>query len=146
MIAAIIWIANAIGFILIQFFPFLIKKFGVGAVKIGIQKGISVLLVLTSISFYGLVLTFISETYTVFKSFIVILNNPMSSVSGGQASEAFGCFLNLLHASGIASGFNSAFSVLVSILIFFFTNMAYRSTIRVMKVVSEEVNKSLVLV
>jgi len=130
-----------------KFFPFLIKKFGAAVVKFGIQKTISVVVVLVTVAFYGAVVVFISETYTIFRNFVAILNDPASStLGGGSGSEYLSCFMNLLHASGIAAGFNAAFSFGISVLIFFFLRGLYSITQKSLKVISDEVAKSLKLV
>ncbi|WP_373002613.1 hypothetical protein [Sulfurimonas sp.] len=140
----IINLVTAIGtglmFIIQKFFPFLIKKFGLGAVKFGLQKTASVAVVLIYVAFFGAVVIFISETYTQFNVVIDLINNPTSSMSGDSA-KYFSCFLYLLNVSGIASGFNSAFSFFISVMIFFFTRGLYSIATKSMKAVSDELNK-----
>jgi len=145
----IINLVTAIGtgiMVLIQkFFPFLIKKFGFNAIKFGIQKIASVAVVLLTIAFYSAVIIFISETYTQFKAVLEIINTPTASM-GGEASSSFSCFLNLLNASGVSAGFNSAFSFFVSVMIFFFTRGLYSITSKSLKIVSDEISKSIKLI
>ena len=92
-------------------------------------------------SFATAVLVFISETYTRFNEVIGVINNADSNISGGQASDVFGCFLNLMHVSGLASGFNSAFSFGISVLIFFFLRGAYSIAVKSASAISNEVAK-----
>ncbi|WP_457744114.1 hypothetical protein, partial [Sulfurimonas sp.] len=96
-------------------------------------------------AFYSSVIIFISQTYTIFRNFVSILNNPSSQVTG-SGSEYFSCFLNLLHASGIAAGFNAAFSFGLSVLIFFMLRGLYAITQKTLKMISDEVAKNLKLI
>lgn len=139
-------IVSVVMFLVQKFLPFLIKKFGLGAVKFGIQKAASVAVVLTTVAFYAAFIIFISETVTQFKSLIGLFNNPASSGISGKSAELFSCFLNLLHVSGIANGFNSAMSFGIAVLIFFFTRGLYGATIKALKIVSDEINKSTKLI
>ena len=141
-------IGSVLWWVIQKFFPYIIEKFSIKVVKGAIQKTISVLVIMVSISFYGAVIVFISQTYTMFRNFIAILNNPASSSSvlgGGSGSQYLACFMNLLHASGIAAGFNAAFSFGISVLIFFFLRGLYSITQKTTKLISDEVSKNLKL-
>lgn len=138
-------IGTGLMFIIQKFFPFLIKKFGLGAIKFGIQKTASVAVVVVTIAFYSAVLIFISETYTQFKVVIDIINSSSTSMSGDSA-KYFSCFLYLLDVSGISAGFNSAFSFFVSVMLFFFTRGLYSITSKSLKIVSDEISKSTKLI
>jgi hypothetical protein len=82
-----------------------------------------------------------------FRSFVDILNNPAASTLGsGAGSKYLACFMNLLNASGIAAGFNAAFSFGMSVLIFFFLRGLYSITQKTVKIISDEVSKSLKLI
>ena len=147
LINIVVSLGSVIWWVVQKFFPFLIKKFGLMAVKGGIQKIISALVILVSVAFYGAVIVFISQTYTIFKDFVAILNNPAaSSLGGGAGSKYLECFMNLLNASGIAAGFNAAFSFGISVLIFFFLRGLYSITQKTTKIISDEVSKSLKLI
>jgi len=146
MFAAISWIGSAIAFVVKKFFPFIIKKFGAYAVKGAIQKAVSAIVILITLSFYAAVLVFISETYTQFKAVLAILNDPSSTVGGGDAGTYFNCFLNLMQSSGISNGFNSAFSFGISVFIFFFLRASYSMALKAAKTVSDEVSKNLKLI
>lgn len=134
-------IATGVMWLIQKFFPFLIKKFGLGAIKFGIQKTASVAVVLVTLSFYSAVIIFISETYSVFNDVLNTINSPTSGMSG-SSSEKFSCFLFLLDVSGIKSGFNSAFSFFVTVMLFFFTRGLYSLTVKSLKIVSDEINKA----
>jgi len=138
-------IGTAVQFVIRKFFPFIIKKFGLGAVKFSIQKSASIAVVLVTVAFYGSVIIFISETYTMFHFIIDKINNPMNGM-GGEAASKFSCFLYLFAASGIKSGFTSAFSFFVSVMIFFFTRGLYSLTQKSLKIVSDEISKSTKLI
>jgi len=127
-----------------KFFPFLIKKFGLLSVKMAIQKTVSAFLIVVIVAFFGFFVIFLSNVYTEFRNLILLLNNPSSFISG-SALEYFNCFLNLLHTSGIASGFTSAFSFGMSVFIFFFLRGLYSTTIKVVRSISDEVHKNLSL-
>ncbi len=143
----LVMIGSAVWWLIQKFLPFLIKKFGAGAVKLGIQKTISALLVLVTVAFYAATIIFISQTYTMFRSVVAILNNPTANaLGGGSGSEYLSCFMNLLHASGIAAGFNAAASFGISVLIFFFLRGLYAFTLKISRAISDEVSKSLKLV
>lgn len=149
MFSALAWIGSAIGFIIQKFFPYLIKRFGLTSVKLAIQKTASSIVILVTIAFYGAVVVFISETYSQFKIFIEILNNPSSSQiisSNEQSTQILGCVMNLITVSGIASGFNSAFSFGMTILIFFFFNGAYKITQSSASIISKEISNNLKLI
>lgn len=140
IVAAVIWLFE-------KFLPFLVKKFGLGAVKFGIQKAASVVVVLVTVAFYSAFIVFISESFTRFKALIDLFNHPAANSGiSGQSAEYFSCFLNLLQVSGIASGFNSAMSFGMVVLIFFFTRGLYSATIKALKIVSDEISKSTKLV
>lgn len=143
MFQVLAFIGSGIFYLIKKFFPFLIKKFGAIAVKFGIQKVISLIVIGLNIAFFTAVLLFISETYTQLKGVFAIINNASSSISGGEASAAFSCFLNLMHVSGIAAGFNSAFSFGISVLVFFFLRSAYKIAVSSAKIVSDELSKTL---
>jgi len=145
IIQALGFIGSGIWWLVQTFFPFLIKKFGLVAVKTAIQKSISALVVLITVSFFGLIIIFISQIYTRFREVISIMNEPSSHLSGVSA-DYFSCFLNLMHVSGIADGFNSAFSFGMSVLIFFMLKALYSITLKTAKTISDEVSKSLKLV
>ena len=142
----VVSIASGIFWVIKKFLPKLIKKFGVGAVKFGIQKTVTALLVVTTVAFYTSVVVFISQTFTVFRNFIELLNNPSSSPFGGSGSSMIPCILSLLDASGISAGFNAAFSFGISVLIFLFLHKLYQVSVRALKIVSDELQKSLRLV
>ncbi len=144
MLAILGYIGAFVSFLVVTFVPFFVKKFGAYIVKSTIQKTASIIVIGLNISFFSAVLVFISETYTRFKGVIDIINN--AKVSGSEASSVFSCFLNLLHASGIASGFNSAFSFLITVVIFFFIRAAYAITLKSAKTVSDEISKNLKLI
>ena len=137
-------IGTAIWWLIQKFFPFLIKKFGLGTVKMAIQKSISAVLILVTISFYGAVIVFISETYTRFRFLLEVINNPSNAGFGN--SQYLSCFYSLLQSSGIAAGFNSAFAFGISVFIFFFLRGLYALTIKTLKLVSDEISKSLKLI
>jgi len=145
LISLLASLASAVMWIIQKFFPFLIKKFGLGAVKFGIQKAASIAVVLVTVSFYASVIIFISETYTMFHFVIDKISNPMSGMSG-DASAKFSCFLYLLSASGIKSGLTSAFSFFISVMIFFFSRGLYSLTIKSLKIVSDEISKATKLI
>jgi hypothetical protein len=145
LINIVTFIGTLVFWLVKKYFPYLLKKFGIGTVKFAIQKIITALLVIVTVTFYGMVIVFISETYTVFRDFIGILDNP-SSAGLGTGGVEFSCFLNLLHSSGIAAGFNAAFSFGISVFIFFFFNGAYHIAIDTLKILSDELSKSLKLV
>ena len=137
-LAAFVW------WVVQKFLPFIIKKYGAGTIKFAIQKVASALLILVTVTFYAAAIVFISDTYTMFRDFVAILNNPAaSSFGGGAGSKYLECFMNLLHASGIAAGFNAAFSFGISVLIFFFLRGLYSITQKTVKYISDEVAKSL---
>ena len=141
LIGAFIW------WVVQKFLPFIIKKFGVIVVKSGIQKTISALVILITVAFYVAVFKFISDTYTMFRSVVAVLNDPTANALGGGAgSQYLSCFMNLLHASGIAAGFNAAASFGISVLIFFFLRGLYAFSLKISRAISDEVSKSLKLV
>ena len=143
----VIAVASGIWWIINKFFPFLIKKYGAGAVKLVIQKSISVLVIGVTISFYGAVIIFISETYTRFKFLIEMFNNPIGLGGlSGQSAEYFSCFLNLLRASGISDGLESAFSFAMSVFVFFFLHSLYKITRKSLVIISNEVQSQLKLI
>ena len=147
LINLLVAFCSGIFWLIKKFFPFIIKKYGLGAVKFAIQKSITAFLVLTTVAFYASVIVFISNTFTVFRNFIAILQNPSSSsFMSGASSEYLSCFLYLLNASGIASGFNAAFSFGISVLIFMFMHKLYQVSVRTLKLISDEISKSLRLV
>jgi hypothetical protein len=147
VINIITMIGTALWWVIQKFFPYIIKKFGILSVKAAIQKTISALVILITVAFFGAVLFFISQTYTIFRQFVAVLNNPASTgLGGGAGSEYLSCFMNLLHASGIADGFNAAFSFGISVLIFFFLRGLYSIALKTTKIISDEVAKSLKLV
>ena len=139
-------LGSGIWWLVQKFFPYLVKKFGVAAVKFAIQKSISYLLVATTIAFYVAVIIFLNETFTQFREFMTLFSNPSQYVQGQEATKYFSCFLNLLHVSGIASGFNSAFNFGISVFVFFFFRGMYRITISTLKILSDEIQKSLKLI
>jgi len=145
VIAVIGFVAQFIWWLIQKWFPYLIKKFGIGSVKFAIQKTIQVLLITTTIAFFGMVIVFINDAFTIFRQVVELLNNPGANLSGESASY-FSCFLNLLSVSGIASGFNSAASFGISVLIFIFLRGAYTIAIKALKTINEELYKSLKLV
>jgi len=149
IIEILIAVGSAIWWVVKTFFPYLIKRFGIGTVKFFIQKSISAILILMTGVFFFAVLAFISKTYTIFKNFTMLLNNPAHSAlatSSPRGVEIINCFMNLLHASGIATGLNAAFAFGISVLIFIFLYALYTTSLRVVKLISDEVSKSLRLV
>lgn len=145
IVAVIGFVAQFIWWLIQKWFPYIIKKFGIGSVKFAIQKTIQVLLITTTIAFFGMVIVFINDAFTIFRQVVELLNNPGANLSGESASY-FSCFLNLLSVSGIASGFNSAASFGISVLIFIFLRGAYTIAIKALKTINEELYKSLKLV
>ena len=140
-------IVTGIIFLFKKFLPYIAKKFGLGAIKFGLQKTASVAVVAVTVAFYTAFLVFISETYTQFKDLIDLFNNPTSY--GGMSATSthyFSCFLHLLNVSGIASGFNAAFSFGMTVLLFFFTRAFYTATIKALKIVSDEMSKATKLI
>ena len=135
--------------IIMSVFGYLLKKFGIGAVKLFIQKAASVIVIGVTISFYASVIVFISETITQFRQVLAIINNPSASTvstSTAQSRELLSCFINLYYASGMASGLNSAFSFFIVVVFFFFTRALYSMTQKSLKIISDEISKSLKLV
>ena len=137
-------IGTGIWWIIQKFFPFLVKKFGLSTVKMAIQKAISAVLILVTIAFYGSVIVFISETYTRFRFLLDVISNPSSAGFGD--SQYLSCFYYLLQVSGISAGFNSAFAFGISVFVFFFLRGLYALTIKTLKLISDEVSKSLKLI
>jgi len=142
IINILVAVASAILWLVKKFFPMLIKKYGLGSVKFAIQKTISALLVATTVAFYTSVVVFISQTFTVFRNFIELLNDPSSSPFGGSGSSMIPCILSLLDASGISAGFNAAFSFGISVLIFLFLHKLYQVSVRALKILSDELQKA----
>ena len=150
VIQVAIGLGSFIAFLIKKFFPAFIKKFGMGVVKSAIQKVASSAVILMTVTFYGAVIVFISETYTQLKFIIEIINSPstsnkISSMSG-ESGNLIQCFLNLLHVSGIANGFNSAFSFFMSVLLFFLMRGLYKITRDSLVIVSDEIAKNLKLI
>jgi len=145
VIAIIGFIAQFIWWLIQKWFPYLIKKFGIGSVKFAIQKTIQVLLISVTISFYAMVIIFINDAFTIFRQIVDLINNPGASLTG-ESSDLFSCFLNLLSVSGIASGFNSAASFGISVLVFIFLRGLYTISLKALKTINEELHKSLKLV
>ena len=146
LVNIIVAIASAIFWFVQKFLPFLIKKYGIGAVKFAIQKVVTGFLILTTVAFYASVIVFISNTFTVFRNFLDLLNNPAASSFGGNGASYIPCILYLLNVSGISAGFNAAFSFGLSVVVFMFLHKLYQISVRVLKIVSDELNKSLRLV
>jgi len=138
------FIGSGLSWLFQKFFPFLVKKYGLGAAKALTQKAISALLVSTAIAFYSAVFIFISETYTRFRFLLEVISNP--TAAGFGSSSELSCFYYLLEVSGISAGFNSAFAFAISVFIFFFFRGFYSITVKTLKTISDEISKSLKLI
>ena len=145
IISAIASIGSVLFWVVKKFFPTLIKKFGLGAVKYGIQNFISGIIIVITIAFWSAMVYFITESYSYFKQFLNLISNPTGQSQFGS-SQYLECFMNLLQSSGIAAGFNSAIVFTLMILIFMFSLIVYRTALSSLKLVSDEVSKSLKLI
>lgn len=143
IINALVAVGTAIYWVVETFFPFLLKKFGLAAVKFFIQKSISVLLLTTTLTFWGAFVVFIVGAYVQFKDLIVIISNPSSEVASGVAYSYFSCFLHLLDVSGFSSGFTAGFSFTIAIFVWMFSLTLYTTAIHTLKLFSDELSKLL---
>lgn len=143
IINALVGLGTAIFWLVETFFPYLLKKFGLAAVKFAIQKTVSALLIALIIAFWGVVTTFLVTFYGQFKDVMDIVSSPASHVGGGVAGSYFSCFLTLLDASGFSSGFRSGIAVTISIFIFMITRVLYETAIYSLKLFSDELGKLL---
>lgn len=127
-----------------KFLPFLIKKYGLGAVRFAIQKSISVLVVLVTVSFYFAVIVFISESYTQFRIIAAYFQDPAALSSKVGVSSGLGnweCFIYLFNTSGMAAGFNSAIHFGITVFIFFFFRSLYKITQKTTVIISAELSR-----
>lgn len=113
------------------------QKFGLGFIAGGVQSTISVAVVAFAVTFFGFVIFFISQMYSAFRNLITYI----STMSAGGASGQ--CFLNLLHASGIASGVSMAMPFMMTVLVFYFGYALYKVTSGVLKTISDESSKTI---
>ena len=144
VISAITSIGMGLFWLVQEFFPFIVKKFGLGAIKSSIQTVISSFVIIVTIAFWAAMVTFITTTYTYFKDFLIVISNPMSSSSAaGNGSEYISCFIELLQVSGIASGFNSAVGFTMIMLVFMFSLIVFRTARSSLTLISDEVDKNL---
>lgn len=131
------WFGGAFTWLIKEFIPTLAKKLGLGAITGVIQKGVSIAVIALVVSFFGFVIYFITTMYTAFRDFLSYLTN----LPGG--GEWGSCFLNMLNASGVASGVNMAMPFLMSVLVFYFGYATYKVVIMVSKMISDETSKTI---
>lgn len=139
-------IGSVVWWMVQNFLPFLIKKYGISAVKFAIQKSISVLVVLVTVSFYFAVIVFISESYTQFRAIAAFFQDPAalsSKVGVSSGLDNWECFIYLFNTSGMAAGFNSAIHFGLTVFIFLFFRGLYGITQKTTVIISAEVSKML---
>ena len=137
-------IGSIIWWVVQNFLPYFVKKYGIGAVKFAIQKSISVLVVLVTVAFYASVIVFISESYTMFREISLFFQDPSilpSKVGVSEGQDLWSCFIYLLGCSGMSAGFNSAISFGITVFIFFFLRGLYAITQKTLTTVSAELKR-----
>lgn len=133
----IAWFGTAFTWLLKDFAPSILKRFGIGAITGVIQKAVSVIVIGLTVAFFGFTIYFISQVYSAFRNFL-----DYSSNLGNGGDQWVSCFLNLLHASGIAQGVTMAMPFLMFVLVFYFGYAAYRIVLLVSKTISDETFKT----
>lgn len=137
-------IGSAMWWLVQNFLPFFIKKYGRGAVRFAIQKSVSSLVILVTLAFYASVIVFISESYTMFREISQFLQDPTLlpskvGVSGGQ--DLWSCFIYLFDCSGMRAGFNSGINFGITVFIFFFLRGLYSITQKTVSQLSAEIKR-----
>lgn len=131
------WITTGLTWLFKTFLPDLAKKFGLGAITGLVQKAVSVVVITLTVSFFAFVVYFITTVYNAFRDFL-----SYTSSMSGSGDQYASCFLNLLHASGIAQGVQMSMPFLMMVLVFDFGYAAYRIVLFVTKTISDETFKT----